>query len=82
MRFNAKKCYILTISDKGNSKFYELNDCILRNVDNNPYFRGVNFPDPPPHFPVKKYKKTSPNLKKGKKNKRKGKETANGKEIT
>ena len=37
MRFNAKKCYILTIADKGYHKFYELNSHILKNVDNNPY---------------------------------------------
>ena len=37
MRFNAKKCYILTISDKGKHKFYELNSTILKNVNDNPY---------------------------------------------
>ena len=37
MRFNAKKCYILSIADKGRHKFYELNSTILKNVDNNPY---------------------------------------------
>ena len=37
MRFNAKKCYILSIHDKGISKFYELNSHILKSVENNPY---------------------------------------------
>ena len=37
MRFNAKKCYILSVSKKGIQKFYELNDHILKEVDNNPY---------------------------------------------
>ena len=37
MRFNAKKCYILSISDKGKHKFYQLNSHILANVENNPY---------------------------------------------
>ena len=37
MRFNAKKCYILSISKKGIQKFYQLDSCILKEVDNNPY---------------------------------------------
>ena len=37
MRFNAKKCYILSITNKGIQKFYELNSCILKEVDHNPY---------------------------------------------
>ena len=37
MKFNAKKCYILSISNKGKSKFYELDNYILKHVDNNPY---------------------------------------------
>ena len=37
MKFNAKKCYILSISNKGKSKFYELDKYILKHVDNNPY---------------------------------------------
>ena len=37
MRFNAKKCYILSVSNKGIQKFYELDSCILKEVDNNPY---------------------------------------------
>ena len=37
MRFNAKKCYILTIANKGKHKFYDLNSNILQNVDDNPY---------------------------------------------
>ena len=37
MQFNAKKCYILTIADKGKHKFYELNSTILKNVNDNPY---------------------------------------------
>ena len=37
MKFNAKKCYILSISNKGRNKFYELNSYILKHVDNNPY---------------------------------------------
>ncbi|KAK3091517.1 hypothetical protein FSP39_020434 [Pinctada imbricata] len=36
MRFNAKKCYILSINNKS-SKFYELNHHILQEVENNPY---------------------------------------------
>ena len=42
MRFNAKKCYILTITNKGKSKFYQLNNYILKSVENNPYL-GVLF---------------------------------------
>ena len=42
MKFNAKKCYILTISDKGKSKFYQLNSYILKSVENNPYL-GILF---------------------------------------
>ena len=42
MRFNAKKCYILTITSKGRSKFYQLNNYILKSVENNPYL-GVLF---------------------------------------
>ena len=37
MRFNAKKCYILSVSSKGIQKFYELDSCILKEVENNPY---------------------------------------------
>ena len=37
MRFNAKKCYILTIANKGKHKFYDLSSHILQNVDDNPY---------------------------------------------
>ena len=37
MRFNAKKCYILSVSNKGINKFYELDSCILKEVDNDPY---------------------------------------------
>ena len=37
MKFNAKKCYILSISNKGRNKFYELNSYILKHVENNPY---------------------------------------------
>ena len=36
MRFNASKCYILSINNK-TSYFYELNKTILKQVDNNPY---------------------------------------------
>ena len=36
MKFNAKKCYILTITDKGMHKFYNLKSHILKNVENNP----------------------------------------------
>ena len=32
MKFNAKKCYILSISNKGKSKFYELDNYILKHV--------------------------------------------------
>merc|ERR1712213_309084 len=37
MRFNAKKCYILSISKKGIQKFYQLDSTILKEVENNPY---------------------------------------------
>ena len=39
MSFNAKKCYILSVNKKSSSLsfFYQLNDTILQNVDNNPY---------------------------------------------
>ena len=37
MKFNAKKCYILSLSNNGISKFYQLNSYILKNVENNPY---------------------------------------------
>ena len=37
MKFNAKKCYILSIADKGKHKFYELNQYLLKHVENNPY---------------------------------------------
>ena len=36
MRFNAKKCYIMSINQK-TSKFYELNNHILQEVKDNPY---------------------------------------------
>ena len=36
MEFNAAKCYILSINSKS-SFFYQLNDTILKHVDNNPY---------------------------------------------
>jgi hypothetical protein len=36
MRFNAKKCYILSIN-KESSKFYQLNNHILQEVQDNPY---------------------------------------------
>ena len=37
MRFNAKKCYILSIVKKDIQKFYQRDACILKEVDNNPY---------------------------------------------
>ena len=37
MKFNAKKCYILSVTNKGKHKFYELNSYILKHVENNPY---------------------------------------------
>ena len=37
MQFNAKKCYILTVNNKGFNYFYQLNNHILQNVTNNPY---------------------------------------------
>ena len=37
MRFNAKKCYILSVTSKGVQKFYELDSCILKEVESNPY---------------------------------------------
>ena len=36
MRFNATKCYILSIRQKS-SYFYQLNGTILKQVDTNPY---------------------------------------------
>ena len=42
MKFNAKKCFILTITNKGKSKFYQLNSYILKSVENNPYL-GIVF---------------------------------------
>jgi hypothetical protein len=36
MRFNAKKCYILSINKKSN-KFYSLDNHILQEVQDNPY---------------------------------------------
>ena len=42
MKFNAKKCYILTVTNKGKSKFYQLNSYILKSVENNPYL-GIIF---------------------------------------
>ena len=36
MRFNATKCYILSVKKKTNY-FYQLNDTILKEVDKNPY---------------------------------------------
>ena len=36
MRFNAKKCYIMSINQK-HSKFYQPNNRILQEVQNNPY---------------------------------------------
>ncbi|KAK3098631.1 hypothetical protein FSP39_021388 [Pinctada imbricata] len=36
MRFNAKKCYIMSINQK-TSKLYQLNNHILQEVQNNPY---------------------------------------------
>ncbi|VDH93724.1 Hypothetical predicted protein [Mytilus galloprovincialis] len=40
MRFNAKKCYILSIKNKS-QRFYTLNGQILQQVQNNPYL-GVH----------------------------------------
>ena len=40
MQFNAKKCYVLTISRKS-SYYYQLNDTILQDVKSNPYL-GLN----------------------------------------
>ena len=40
MSFNAKKCYILTVSKSAkntSSFYYQLNNTILQNVDHNPY---------------------------------------------
>ena len=37
MRFNAKKCYILSIRNKLNYLFYSLDNSILKNVTSNPY---------------------------------------------
>jgi len=41
MRFNAKKCYIMSINNKTNN-FYQLDNHILQQVDENPYL-GVTF---------------------------------------
>ncbi|KAK7103646.1 hypothetical protein V1264_018511 [Littorina saxatilis] len=43
MRFNAKKCYILSIRNKS-SFFYNLDNHILQKVNSNPYL-GVTFTD-------------------------------------
>ena len=43
MRFNASKCYILSIKPKS-SFIYKLNDTILKNVKTNPYL-GILFSD-------------------------------------
>ena len=40
MRFNAKKCYIMSLRKKI-SHFYELNNTILQEVNTNPYL-GLN----------------------------------------
>ena len=40
MQFNAKKCYVLSISRKS-SYYYQLNDTILQDVKSNPYL-GLN----------------------------------------
>ena len=37
MKFNAKKCYILRIRDKHQYLFYKLDNCLLQNVQSNPY---------------------------------------------
>ena len=37
MKFNAKKCYILRIRNKMNYLFYKLDNCILKQVSDNPY---------------------------------------------
>ena len=42
MKFNAKKCYILSITNKDKTKFYQLNNYILKSVENNPYL-GILF---------------------------------------
>ena len=41
MRFNAKKCYIMSINNKS-TNFYELDNHILQQVEENPYL-GVTF---------------------------------------
>ena len=43
MRFNAKKCYIMSIKNKSN-KFYTLNNHVLEQVQNNPYL-GLQISD-------------------------------------
>jgi hypothetical protein len=40
MRFNAKKCYILSINKKSN-KFYSLDNHILQEVQYNPYLANL-----------------------------------------
>ena len=37
IHFNAKKCYILSIWNKNNFLFYSLDNCVLKQVNNNPY---------------------------------------------
>ena len=43
MRFNAKKCFIMSINQK-KSHFYQISNHILQQVDTNPYL-GVTFSD-------------------------------------
>ena len=43
MRFNAKKCYIMSINNKS-SHFYELDNHILKQVNENPYL-GLTISD-------------------------------------
>lgn len=43
MRFNAKKCYILSVRQKS-SRFYQLNNEILQEVSSNPYL-GITISD-------------------------------------
>jgi len=45
MKFNAKKCYVMSINNRS-TNFYQLDNRILQQVDENPY-RGVTFTDNP-----------------------------------
>ena len=43
MRFNTKKCYVLSINNKS-SRYYQLEKYTLQEVQDNPYL-GLQFPN-------------------------------------